>query len=156
MRFVKVPCAIFAVALFAVMALGTGAASAQATSPAISKISAQEAKGLFRDLGYTSVEVDSDGDIIVNMQGMRVLVLVGSAKGTSIQMRFSMTGTEATMGKVNTWNKTKMYSRAYLDDNGDPVLEAEQDLAGGVSIERLKDFIKTYGVSLTAFLREVT
>jgi hypothetical protein len=122
----------------------------------ISNISAQDAERLFRDLGYTSVEVDADGDMVVNMQGVRILVLVGSAKGQYVQMRFAMSGTTATMAKINAWNKSKMYSRAYMDDEGDPVLEAEQDLTGGVTSDRLKDFIKTFGISLTAFLREVT
>lgn len=150
--------AILRVAFAAVLMFGlvVGADAARAGSGVITKLDAKSAEALFRDLGYTGIEIDSDGDLVVHIQGMRVLVLVGSADGTSIQMRFAMAGTDATLARVNTWNKTKMYSRAYLDDDGDPVLEAEQDLAGGVTEARLKDFIKTFGISLSTFLKEVT
>lgn len=144
-----------AFAAFLVLGLVAGGEAARAGSAVITKLDAKATEALFRDLGYTGVEVDRDGDLVVHIQGMKVLVLVGSADGTSLQLRFAMTGTDATMERVNTWNKTKMYSRAYLDDDGDPVLEAEQDLAGGVTEDRLRDFIKTFGVSLATFLNEV-
>lgn len=145
-----------AFALVVVLGLMAGGGVAQAGAGVITKLDAKAAEGLFRDLGYTGIDVDKDGDLVVHIQGMRVLVLVGSADGTSMQMRFAMAGTDATLDRVNTWNRTKMYSRAYLDDDGDPVLEAEQDLTGGVTEDRLKDFIKTFGISLSTFLKEVT
>ncbi|MGC2855400.1 YbjN domain-containing protein [Novispirillum sp. DQ9] len=147
--------AAVAVAFLLGLSAGAGAARAE-TATVLTTLTAKKAEAMFRDLGYTSIEVDKDNDLVVTIQGMKVLVLVGSTGGSSMQMRFAVADTKATMARVNTWNKTKMYSRAYLDDDGDPVLEAEQDLVGGVTEERLKDFIKTFGVSLSAFLNEVT
>lgn len=145
--------AIMAMALFVVVAVP--ATMARAESPVLTAISTQQAEGLFRDMGFTGIETDSDGDLIVTMQGMRVLVLVGSAKGQMMQFRFAIAGSDANMRKINDWNRTKQYSRAYLDDDGDPVLESEQDLTGGVTLDRLRDFIKTYNTSLSVFLKEV-
>lgn len=145
---------VFAAVLVLGLSIGAGAGAARADSAVLTKITARDAEALFRDLGYTGIETDRDGDLVVHMQGMKVLVLIGSASGTSMQMRFGITDTKADLNSVNTWNKTKMYSRAYLDDDGDPVLEAEQDLAGGVTRDRLKDFIKTFDISLMTFIKE--
>lgn len=129
--------------------------AARAESPVLHHITAQQAEGLFREMGFTGVEIDRDGDLIVNMQGMRVLVLVGSSGGKMMQFRFAVTGSSADLSTVNEWNRTKQFSRGYLDSDGDPVLESEQDLDGGVTLDRLRDFIKTFNLSLGAFLREV-
>ena len=45
--------------------------------------------------------------------------------------------------RVNEWNKNRFYSRSHVDDDGDPVLELELDLAGGVTEARIEDFFKT-------------
>lgn len=64
--------------------------------------------------------------------------------------------TRATLQDVNTWNQEKRFARAYLDTDGDPVVEAELDLAGGVTIARVKDFIQTFGqLSLPEFVQIV-
>lgn len=143
---------LMAVAIVVVLALPQ---VAQAQDWTIDSISARQAEGLFREMGFTNIEIDADDDLIVTMQGMRVLVLVGSVNGELLQMRFSVTGSDATLETVNEWNRTKRYSRAYLDSDGDPVLEAEQDLEGSVTLDRLKDFIRTFNLSLSTFLREV-
>jgi hypothetical protein len=60
-----------------------------------------------------------------------------------------------TLQQVNEWNRTKRYSRAYLDSDGDPVIELDLDLAGGVTVARVKDFVQTARVSVAAFRMEV-
>ena len=52
---------------------------------------------------------------------------------------------------INDWNRTKRFSRAYIDKDADIVLEAEIDLEPGVSEEAIKNWLKGFGVILNFF-----
>ncbi len=121
----------------------------------VQTLTSAQMKSLLQDQGFPNVEVDSDDDLIVRMQGYRVIVFVRGGNYSRIQFFFALGGTSATMRDVNDWNRTKLFTRAYLDNNGNPVLEMDVDLDGGVTIARIKDSIRTYNQSLAAFLREV-
>lgn len=130
--------------------------SAPAWSQAsIESLDGQGVQRMLGDLGFTGSELDADDDVIVRMQGYRVLVLVGSNKGKSLMARFAVSGSKATLASMNEWNRTKQYSRAFLDADGDPVLESDLDLEGGVSEARVKDFLRTYNDSLRLFLNDI-
>lgn len=90
------------------------------------------------------------------MIGYNVLILVGSYENTSLQMNFAVSGTDANMRMMNDWNRSKRYSTASIDDDGDPVLESDLDLAGGVTKARIEDFFLTYYMLLEAFLEEIS
>jgi hypothetical protein len=49
----------------------------------------------------------------------------------------------ASLEDINKWHMGYRYSRSYLDDEGDPNLELELDLDGGVCEERIRDFLDT-------------
>jgi hypothetical protein len=121
----------------------------------IESLDGQRVQRMLGDLGFTGSELDADDDVIVRMQGYRVLILVGSNKGTSLMARFAVSGSTATLASMNEWNRTKQYSRAFLDADGDPVLESDLDLEGGVSQARVEDFLRTYNDSLRLFLNEI-
>lgn len=52
---------------------------------------------------------------------------------------------------INDWNRTKRFSRAYLDKDGDIVLEAEVDLEPGMSSEAIKSWLRGFGLVLNFF-----
>ncbi len=58
---------------------------------------------------------------------------------------------KASLQQINEWNKTKRFSRAYVDDEGDAVIEADLDFAGGVTKETVEEFIKTFRGSIQLF-----
>ncbi len=43
--------------------------------------------------------------------------------------------------QINTWNQTRRYTRAYLNKEGNPILEADIDLDGGAPKEVVVDFV---------------
>ncbi|MEE4301337.1 MAG: YbjN domain-containing protein [Pseudomonadales bacterium] len=138
------------------LALLTPAPATSADQDVVDTVSAAQVAKLLGDLGYTGSEIDEDGDIFVRMQGYSVLMLIGSYDGVYIAMVSAFADTRATLESVNTWNQEKRFARAYLDGDGDPVVEAELDLAGGVTIARVKDFIQTFGrLSLPEFVQTV-
>ncbi|MEZ4432641.1 MAG: YbjN domain-containing protein [bacterium] len=56
-------------------------------------------------------------------------------------------------GRINEWNRTKRFSRAYLDGEGDPIIESDIDLEGGITQKAMVAWIRTFAVSLAAFNR---
>jgi len=55
------------------------------------------------------------------------------------------------MDKINEWNRTKRFARAYVDEEGDPILETELSLEGGVSSKAIEKFIRIYSGALPRF-----
>ncbi|MEC7119961.1 MAG: YbjN domain-containing protein [Pseudomonadota bacterium] len=119
----------------------------------IEQTSTQKMEQIFKSAGY-SYTVDDDGDLIWKLQGYRVYMIIGKDKN-ALQFRAAFQDTSTTLEHANEWNKTKNYSRTYLDDSGDPVLELDLDLAGGVTEARILDFLKTCDVSLQRWVDEV-
>ncbi len=56
---------------------------------------------------------------------------------------------------VNEWNRTKRYSRAHVDSDGDAVIESDLDIRGGVTPKTIKNFVKIFGISAGAFFIEL-
>ena len=53
---------------------------------------------------------------------------------------------------MNEWNGRYRYTRAYIDAEGDPVLEMDINFAfGGLSERQFEDWLALWELSLTAF-----
>ncbi len=54
--------------------------------------------------------------------------------------------------KINEWNRTKRFSRAYIDDESDPFLEMDVNLDyDGVGSENFQDTLDWWRVSVESF-----
>jgi hypothetical protein len=60
---------------------------------------------------------------------------------------------DCSIKRVNEWNRTKRFSRAYIDDEGDPCIEADLDFDGGVTDTAVQEFIRTFRLSVRQFAR---
>ncbi len=143
-------------ALGAVLLLSlVGSSLAQAQGKKIyQSISANELKSILESEGYATARIDRDGDVEVRIQGT-VAYFILSDDADSVQFYCGWEEPDVGLDKVNEWNRTKRYSRAYLDKESHPILELDLDLVGGVTLDRIKDFISTAKISLIAFEREV-
>ena len=93
--------------------------------------------------------------IIFMIEGYRSLLIVHESK-KSIQWYIGFNDSKkANLTRVNEWNKNRKYSRSYIDNEGDPVLELDLDLTGGVTCERIVDFLQTCKLSLPLWKKEV-
>lgn len=110
-------------------------------------------KAIMEGEGY-AVSTNDSGKVVWKIDGNKAAMLVGS-DGTSLQFYAGFSGGGSSLAKVNKWNKDKRYSRSYIDDEGDPVLELDLDLTGGVTRERILDFLRTAKISFTAWRDEV-
>lgn len=136
--------------LLSVMALTVQAADQQQV---IERITSADMKSLLHAEGFVGVTIDEDDDLLVKMNGFTIIVFVRGNDYRMIQYRFFITESSATVDDMNRWNAEKLFARAYIDSDGDPVLEMDVDLEGGVTIARIKDSIRTFSQLQIAFLK---
>lgn len=59
-----------------------------------------------------------------------------------------------TLVAVNRFNRAHRYGRVYLDEEGDPILESDLGLDGGVTGSSIKEWAGTFAMLLDDFLNE--
>jgi hypothetical protein len=128
---------------------------AHADQTVITSITAPEVESILKDLGFTGTRIDEDDDVIVMMHGRTVLVVIGSGNGRQLRASVAFVGVDLGLEEVNAWNRERILSKAYLDQDGDTILEAEVDLDGGVTVDRVKDWLHTFSFTIDLFVREV-
>lgn len=60
-----------------------------------------------------------------------------------------------TLEQINAWNASQRWGRAYLDAAGDPVLESDIDLSGGVLPAHVLDRIEHFGATVDGFAEAI-
>ena len=146
--------ALAAGALFSVLA---GAAHA-GSAGVFDTLSMESVATALKSEGYAAElipgEDGGDDSVLGKMNGFKSHIIPYD-DGHSIQFYVCFSGTSATLEKVNEWNRSKRFSRSYLDSEGDPCLELDLDLAGGIARDRLIDYFKTCAVSFDQWHDEV-
>uniref|UniRef100_A0A831XFY5 YbjN domain-containing protein n=1 Tax=Thermus islandicus TaxID=540988 RepID=A0A831XFY5_9DEIN len=74
----------------------------------------------------------------------------GRCESLQLYAGFSMEK-PTTLERINAWNWEHRFSRAYLDADGDPALEADLDLSGEVAEGAIRAFLDLFEKSLRAF-----
>jgi len=133
--------------------LAAPGARAAAVDDVVDTISVEELAELMEGEGY-AVEVNNDRFVQWKVDGYRCQVFVAD-DSQAVQFHVSFSDGNATLKKVNEWNKRRRYSRSYLDKDGDPVLELDLGMSGGVTVDRIKEFFKTCRASYQAWCVEV-
>lgn len=131
---------------------GAGAVSGNENQRIVENLTAEGMKRYFTDEGFTDVRVDRDGDVIVRMSGYQVIVFMGENDHPVLRYYFAISGTDATLADLDEWNRQRYFTKAYMDDEGDPALEMAVNLEGGVTVSNLRRSIRTYSQALAAFL----
>lgn len=123
----------------------------------VTTLSGARLNDILQASGFSGGKVDEDGGVLIRIASKPVYFTVGDEQ-ESIQAHTAWTTNDTTRpsaDKMNDWNRTKRYSKVYFDNDRDPVLQLDLDLAGGVTVARIKDFAFTTQVSITRFTEEV-
>ncbi len=133
-----------------------------AASPTIVSAEApQQVLEVAKGFGSASLEQDSDGDpkISGRIEGTKYLIhFYGCKSGANcddIQFSAAWSDTDISVAKINEWNRSKRYGKAYIDADGDPVLEMAVNLDYGVTKENLEDSFDWWLRILQVFKQEV-
>ena len=111
-----------------------------------------------KDYGDAVLEKDSTGDPMVSGtigQTQYAVFFYGCTDGadcTTIQFMSSYVNPGAVDSTaINTWNAEKRFGKAFLDDEGDPVIEMNVNLWSGVSENNLNDTFDWWRVVIESF-----
>jgi hypothetical protein len=103
--------------------------------------------------GYTA-DVDKKGLILWKIDGYKTLLTINGT-GDSLLFASIMKGGNATLRKINDWNRNARFSRASMDDEGNALLFVDLDLSGGVTHDRIKDYLRTCRSLFQEWIRKV-
>lgn len=109
---------------------------------------------LERVLTEMGIEFEKIDDFVWSFElGDYSVVLLSDT--VDIQLYMGMAGAAASLQRINLWNMEHRFSRAYLDDDLDPCIEADLDFEGGVSVGSIKQFIRLFEDAIAAFDRHL-
>jgi hypothetical protein len=104
---------------------------------------------ILRNDGYRAVELTEDRVISIKVDGLTYVLYV--YEDDDLQMYFGVTGYVLTPDHMNEWNRTKRLSRAYLDHENDPILEADLLANAGFTKEQFLEWFKVFNFSAVEF-----
>ena len=148
---------ISAMATLALTPTAAPAATVEATNPP-SVVSAMQAAGY-----QAKLVADKSGDPLIEsgVAGKKFLVFFyNCTKNTDCRTIQFYTGfkPEKPVGldRINEWNKRQRFGRAYIDGEGDPVIEMDVDLDdGGLSPALFTDNLEFWESSIAAFQKHI-
>jgi len=114
-----------------------------------------------KGFGYAKLEKDSQGDPKVSgrIEGTAYGVyFYGCTNGENcndVQFAVGWSGVKVSMDRINEWNRTKRYGKAYLDKEGDPILEMVVNLDHGVTVKNFEDTFDWWIKAMKQFKEEV-
>ncbi len=68
-----------------------------------------------------------------------------------IQLYAGFAGIHPSLQRINLWNMERRFSRAYLDDDLEPCIEADLDFEGGITAGAVKQFITLFAQAIEQF-----
>jgi hypothetical protein len=113
------------------------------------KYSDKELVKILRDDGYRAVEISEDRVIKIRVDGQEFALLVYD--DNDLQLYYGLTGYSISAEAINTWNKTRRLSRAYLDDDRDPILETDLLANAGITPKQITEWLDVFLDSATQF-----
>lgn len=150
------------VILRAALALGitTTIAATPAHAELINATNPATIKAIVKSQGWPATLVSKPGEdpyLESNRGGLKFLVLFMNCdagkkcKTLQYYMGFS-DAKNVSLDRLNQWNKDKRFARAYLDDEGDPVLEMDVDVDfSGIPRENLGETFNTWASLMDSF-----
>lgn len=138
--------AITAGALLAAPALTPSVAAQEV----MQEVSTEQLQAMLESMGY-DVERPKEDLLQFAIEGHTAIIV---NKRTNFQLySYFEKQKKVDLKRLNEWNASKRFSRAYLDKDGDAVIEWDVDLEGGTTAGALKESIRTYRVGVMTFVR---
>ena len=146
---------------------GTDTASVEKTLSIKSKADVETVLR-YNGFGFKTETHDGKDYLVVDVDGITTVVNFFDSKGqligddanremASMQLYAGFIGdSSVTPQRMNEWNRNHRFTRAYIDNEGDPVLEMDLNLAfGGVPERQLEDSLALWELSVVSFQKFV-
>ena len=106
-----------------------------ANGQVITRISDTDLTALIKRFGF-DIRGRKPGLINFDIGGIGVVMRLSDRTNLQLYAAF-ISEVPPPLGVINEWNRTKRYSRAYVDSDGDAVIESDLDIKGGVTAGEL-------------------
>lgn len=107
------------------------------------------------EIEYT-VALDEEGDPVWTFTSSGITVTIVSYDESSPGCYTSLlfyagwdVETQVSLSEVNHWNNRSRFGRAYVDEMGDPAVELDLLLIGGVTAQTLEEYIEVFVASVS-------
>lgn len=126
------------------------------------QVTLEQLKELFDRRGITYEVLAQAGRhtaLKFQLSGLNVLLVMGddgskTAPDAYLYAAFQL-GAPVDVSVVNGWNVEARFTRAYVDSDGDAVLESDIRFAGGITEANFNAFIDAYGQALGGFTARI-
>lgn len=119
----------------------------------VERLTEEDVEALLKRLGFDFEGIEPE-TYKFEMDGF-VVVLFSSETNLRLYAGFTQEKGLGTIYElprlVNEWNRTKRFSRAFIDTEGDPCVESDLDLEGGVTYGAIDEFFRTFAIIVPAF-----
>jgi len=114
------------------------------------RFSSSEIIELFKSEGYSAVDKVDDNIIQIKVDGLAYYLIIKD--DGDLQAYYGIGDAVVTYQDINEWNATKRLSRAYIDSDHDPVIEADLMANGGLTNDNVTEFFSVFQISVRAFI----
>ncbi len=97
---------------------------------------------ILNDAGYAAVTIVDEDFLRINVNG-ESYGLLNQDEG-DLLLYYGLTGYTLDCEAINSWNQNSRLSRAYIDDEGDPVLESDLLSNAGMSSDHVWQFVRVF------------
>jgi hypothetical protein len=148
----------------AFLAASMGASAETARQEVVLSVNPEEMQKILQDIGYRA-------EILKNDEGKRrIRTRIGSWNVTlnfyscddsetsckSVGLRtFFTNDTKKTAAFANDWNRTKRFSKAYIDNDNDVNIEFDMLFRNGVTKENIRAYLDVYEDQLKEFVEAI-
>lgn len=115
------------------------------------RFSDDELVTILKEEGYGATRVLKPGALQVKINGTAYLLF--NQPDGDLQTAYAISGVKLGYDDINEWNRTKRLSRAYLDNEMDPVLESDLLANAGMTPQHVTEFFNVFKESAAAFKR---
>ena len=106
-----------------------------------------------RSEGYGSVEIENENAVSFRNDGSKYVLYIYD--DGDIQLYYGVTGVSPSLTVMNDWNRDFRLSRAYLDRDGDPILESDLLADKGVTKEQVRNFFGVFFMLKNSFVDHI-
>ena len=118
-------------------------------APVVSRFTDRQLVALLRNEGYGKPEMLKKGAIRFRINGLKVVLR--NVKNGDLLLWACFSGTGHNLQTVNAWNRKRRLSRAYIDRDGDAVIESDLLSNGGITERNVTAFLRAFAVSIAAY-----
>ena len=135
--------------LIAAFVLATMAPALAQRGGDLRKFNVREVRDIIQDEGFQDVQQRGENAVSFKRDGTTYVMFVMKDGDLQLYCAFQMRG--ISHADMNAWNRDKRHSRAYIDKDGDPVIESDLLADAGLSRRHVTEFIKVFMLSTRGF-----